>query len=68
MENAIKVGEFKRLLEGVPDDWDLTFGGVLEFYRTKMRGPKLLDIEFNQSIYRDSSGRIVLDDLSFEGR
>jgi hypothetical protein len=50
------VGVFKELLKGWPDDYVLTFSGVLDFYRLKSRGPKLVEVEFNQTVYRDSSG------------
>ncbi len=49
---SITVGELRRALEPFPDDWELTFGsGNLEFYRTKARGEKLVQIEFNQNTW-----------------
>jgi hypothetical protein len=47
--NTITVGELRRHLNVFPDDWELFFGdGNLQFYRTKARGDKLVQIEFNQ--------------------
>ena len=46
---TITVGELLDHLKHVPADTDLFFGaGDLAFYRTKWRGDKLLQIEFNQ--------------------
>lgn len=51
-EYTIKLGDFLKELEGLPADTDLIFGaGNLEFYRTKWRGEKLLQIEFNQQTW-----------------
>ena len=67
MENAIKVGVLKGQLSNIPDDWDLTFGGVLDFYRIKQRGKQHIDIEFNQIIDRNKDGRVVLADPVADG-
>ncbi len=61
-ESIITVGEFKRMLKGCNDDVELYFSG-LDFYRLKMRGDKLLQVEFNQQVYRNSEGNIVVDNL-----
>lgn len=37
--------------------------GDLEFLRVKVRGPKLLAIEFNQQVYRNSEGRMVVEEF-----
>ncbi len=50
---GITVGKLKAELECWPDDMQLTFGG-LTFYRLKQRGPELLQMEFNQTVYLDS--------------
>jgi hypothetical protein len=52
---GITVGQLKAELEGWPEDMELTFGG-LTFYRLKQRGPELLQMEFNQTVYLDSEG------------
>lgn len=51
-EYTMTVGDLRRHLAVFPDDWELTFGsGNLEFYRTKARGEKLVQIEFNQNTW-----------------
>ena len=40
------VGELKRRLEAFDDDDELCFEGM-EFYRFKVRGKKLVQMEFN---------------------
>ncbi len=60
---TITVGRLREELAVFPDDWELTFGGVLEFYRTKARGPATVDIEFSQSVWRDSkTGEHAIED------
>ena len=56
----MNAGELKKMLEDVPDDWDITFSGGLEFYRLKRRGDKLLQIEFNQHVYRGEDGKWIV--------
>ena len=59
----ITVGMLKQALEGIPDDHELDFSG-LEFYRVKRRGPELLQIEFNELVYRDKeTGLVVVENL-----
>lgn len=50
------VGELKKELQGWPDDYEITFSGVLEFSRLKGRGEKLVDMEFNQTVFRKADG------------
>ena len=50
------VGELKERLERWPDDYEITFSGVMDFNRLKMRGDKLVDMEFNQTVYCDGEG------------
>lgn len=40
--------------------WRLTFSG-LTYYRPKPRGEKLLQIEFDQTVYLDDEGLVVVD-------
>ena len=54
----MRVGDLKRQLEQIPDDWELTFGGQLFFERIKQRGPKLVDIEFTPLVYWDPAARV----------
>ncbi len=61
---GITVGQLKAQLDGWPEDMELTLGG-LTFYRFKQRGTKLLQMEFDQTVYLDSEGvvRIVDHDM-----
>ena len=60
-ERRMTIGELKELLKGWPDDYEITFSAVLEFNRLKKRGDKLVDMEFNQTVYKTKEGewRIV---------
>ena len=40
--------------------YKLTFSG-LTYNRLKQRGEKLLQIEFNEQVYRDSSNNVVVE-------
>ena len=56
------VGELRKALEIYPDDWQVIFGcEELEFFQTKKRGEKLVQIEFSQSVYTNSDGNIIVD-------
>ena len=57
---TITIAELKEHLKGFPDDYDVSFSG-LTFYRTKIRGPKLVQIEFNETVYRDENNRVVVE-------
>ena len=47
--NKITVGELRLHLKVFNDDYELYFGnGNLHFYRTKLRGDKLVQIEFDE--------------------
>lgn len=59
-EPSITVGEFKEMLSHWPDDMWLDFS-MLDFYRLKQRGEKLLQVEFNQLVYRDKSNNVVVE-------
>lgn len=56
----LTVGDLVEQLKNFPKDTEISFSG-LDFYRLKMRGPKLLQFEFDQSVYRDSSGKVVVE-------
>jgi hypothetical protein len=61
MNMEITVGYFKELIKDWPDDLELDFGG-LEFYRLKQRSEKRLQVEFNQSVYKDKeTGNVMVD-------
>lgn len=56
------VGELRKALAAYPDDWQVIFGcRELEFYRTKQRDTKLIQIEFNQTVYAREDGTIIGD-------
>lgn len=60
--NTTTVGELREALKYYADDWQVIFGcKELEFYRTKQRGEKLVQIEFNQTVSADSNGHIHVD-------
>lgn len=55
------VGELREALKIFPDDWQVIFGcEELEFCRTKKRGEKLVQIEFNQTVY-SVGGKIIVE-------
>ena len=58
----ITVGELRAHLEVFPDDWTLDFCG-LDFYRTKARGEKHVQIEFNQPVYLDANGKVIVENV-----
>lgn len=50
MADRITVGDLRRNLSMFPDEYEVTFGsGNLEFYRLKMRGTNIVQIEFSQN-------------------
>jgi hypothetical protein len=57
---GITVGDMKRQLEVFNDDDELSFCG-LDFYRLKRRGEGLVQVEFDQQVYKDSDGRVVIE-------
>ena len=58
----ITVGRLKDAIAGYPDDYTIDFSG-LEFYRVKQRGDTHLQIEFNQQVYLDEKGDVVVQNL-----
>jgi hypothetical protein len=57
----ITVGELIDMLKNHRRDAVLYFGG-LDFYRVKQRGEMLVQIEFNQLVYKDrDTGRVVVE-------
>lgn len=43
---GLTIGKLKKMLEAFDDDAELCFEGM-EFYRLKVRGEKLVQMEFN---------------------
>jgi hypothetical protein len=58
---TITVGDLIRRLQAFPADADLTFSGVLHFYRLKSRGANNVNVEFNESVYRTDTGEWVIE-------
>lgn len=58
--SGICVGELIDHLR-VFDNSDELYMGGLTFYRLKKRGEKLVQVEFNESVYVDESGTIVVE-------
>jgi len=51
-EHTMTLVEFLKEFEKVPRATEIIFGnGNLQFYRTKWRGDKLLQIEFNHNTW-----------------
>jgi len=55
----ITVKELIEKLQKEDETLEISFGG-LDFYRLKDRGGSL-QIEFNQTVYRDDSGNVVVE-------
>ncbi len=67
----ISVGELVRMLARFSPNAKVIFGGDprgLEFYRVKHRGrstktgEEVVQIEFNQLVYRDRKGELVVEE------
>lgn len=62
-EPTMKVDDLiKELMPLKGKDFDITFSG-LDFYRIKQRADKLVQLEFNEQVYLDSQGLVVVDNL-----
>ena len=57
----ITVGDLIRQLRVFSESDELSFNG-LDFYRLKKRGPDLVQVEFNQLVYRDDTGKLIVND------
>lgn len=58
--HPITVGDLLTQLRGCDPNAQLYFGG-LDFYRVKPRGANIIQIEFNQSVYLDEVGLVVVE-------
>ena len=56
------VGDLRRQLSVYPEHYEVDFSG-LDFYRLKQRGDELIQVEFNQPVYRDANGRVIVENL-----
>ncbi len=43
-----------------PDHWEVSFCG-LTFCQVKTRGDDLIQIEFEEPVYRDDSGQVIVE-------
>ena len=59
---TITVGDLKAALEAYPDNYNLDFSG-LTFYRLKQRGEKHVQVEFNQQVYLNDEGLVIVENL-----
>lgn len=59
-EPRITVGQLIEQLQGYPKEMLVDFS-TLDFYRLKQRSPNMLQVEFDQSVYRDEKGRVVVE-------
>lgn len=59
---SITVGELKDHLSAYPDHYTIDFSG-LNFYRLKQRDETHVQMEFNQQVYRNSEGLMMVDNL-----
>ncbi|HIF9450626.1 MULTISPECIES: hypothetical protein [Photobacterium] len=59
----LNVGELKKMLELYSDDTEIYFSG-LDFYRLKNRGDKLVQVEFNQLVYKQKdTGKVIVENF-----
>jgi hypothetical protein len=58
---TMTVGLLIDLLKSYPPDDELQFSG-LTFFQLKRRGPGLVQMEFNEVVYRDDQGKLVAHD------
>lgn len=61
--HTVELGDLLRQLEGYPPETRVYFGG-LDFYRINKQGENLIQIEFNQSVYRTTEDLLVVEDHS----
>lgn len=56
----ITVGELKSQLDAFDNNHEIDFSG-LDFYRLKLRGISLVQVEFNQTVYVDQNDKVQID-------
>jgi hypothetical protein len=59
---GITVRELVKQLRAFPADAELFFGG-LRFNRLKSRGDLLVQLEFQEQIYREQDGTLIANDV-----
>jgi hypothetical protein len=61
-ERAITVGMLISQLKAFSPDDRLSFSS-LQFLRLKSRGPSLVQVEFNEVVFRDDQGKLIAHDV-----
>lgn len=54
---TITVGALRNALKDFPDDCEIMFSG-LTYFRLKLRGENLVQMEFDEPVYRTDDGRV----------
>jgi hypothetical protein len=54
----MRVDELKKRLAEIPDDWEIYFSAHpgLTFCGLKVRGDKLVQMQFNEVVWKDDDG------------
>jgi hypothetical protein len=60
-ERRITVEQLVSQLRNFPQQAEVSFSG-LAFYRLKQRGPDLVQVEFNEVVYRRDDGTMCVED------
>ncbi len=59
---GITVGELILHLKAFSHDDELYMGG-LHFHRLKRRGDHVVQLEFNEQVFRDKRGELIAEDI-----
>jgi hypothetical protein len=60
-DDLLTVGELQERLHAFPPDYKIFFGtNSLQFYRLKLRGPGLVQLEFSQVVSEDEAGNVSI--------
>ncbi|MDB2373631.1 hypothetical protein N9W11_03645 [Psychrosphaera haliotis] len=58
---TLTIGDLKEMIKDYENDIEISFSG-LDFYRLKMRADKLVQVEFNQTVYKEpDTGKVVIN-------
>lgn len=56
---TITLARLRQELNGLPDETNISFSG-LSFYRIRPAGEGCVQVEFNEPVYLDPDGRVVV--------
>lgn len=56
---TITIGQLREALDGFPDDTRISFSG-LSFMRIRPAGEGCVQVEFNEPVYLDAAGHVVV--------